>query len=286
MAARIDIDARRHSQSKSNKRVSSYYDKAQWYYSRFWSPHALHYGLWQSNTENLEEALRNTDRYVCEQLAVGSGDIVLDAGCGVGGSSLYIAESTGARVVGITISAVQCAIARRLFAKSPAADRLTVSFQDYTATGFVNNAFSKVFAIESLCHAPRKEVFLREAYRVLQPGGKLLVIDAFLARQPLKSEERRAYRAFKNGWAVPRLACRSGFETALLDVGFNDVVFTNLQAQIGNSIQRIFLQSVLLAPVKFIRHCLGIGKVNLAAWYQRVIFESGLTIYGSFLATK
>ena len=85
----------------SNKDIARYYDSHQIIYTLFWSRTALHYGLWYEDTKNLAEAIRNTNRLVVDALTIDSKDTVLDAGCGVGGASIYVAETTGARVEGI-----------------------------------------------------------------------------------------------------------------------------------------------------------------------------------------
>src|SRR3989344_7042176 len=96
----------------TNKDVADYYDSHQIIYSIFWSKTALHYGLWYDNTKNLAEAIINTNKFVKEVLEINSSDVVLDAGCGVGGTSVYIAEATSTKVEGITLSDVQLKIAR------------------------------------------------------------------------------------------------------------------------------------------------------------------------------
>lgn len=73
-------------------------------FTLFWSRTALHYGLWYDNTRSLAEAVGNTNKFILEALHIDADDRVLDAGCGVGGTSIYIAEVTGATVHGITLS--------------------------------------------------------------------------------------------------------------------------------------------------------------------------------------
>jgi cyclopropane fatty-acyl-phospholipid synthase-like methyltransferase len=67
----------------------------------------LHYGFWYEDTKSLAEAILNTNNFVIEALAIESNDTILDAGCGVGGTSMHVAETTGATVEGITLSDVQ-----------------------------------------------------------------------------------------------------------------------------------------------------------------------------------
>src|SRR5207253_9880139 len=105
---------------------------------------ALHCGFWYEDTKNLAEAILNTDKFIVEVLAIDSSDTVLDAGCGVGGTSTFIAETTGANVAGLTLSDVQLSIARRKASRSHAASQLNFSKQDFTDTTFKENTFSKM----------------------------------------------------------------------------------------------------------------------------------------------
>jgi tocopherol O-methyltransferase len=91
----------------TNKDVERYFDTQQIFYTLFWSRTALHYGLWYDNTRSLAEAVGNTNKFILEALNIDVDDRVLDAGCGVGGTSIYIAEVTGATVDGITLSTRQ-----------------------------------------------------------------------------------------------------------------------------------------------------------------------------------
>src|SRR5258708_24762939 len=163
----------------TNEDVARYYDTHQFYYSHFWSPQALHYGLWYPNTSNLPEAITNTNVLVADTLNIGAHDSVLDAGCGVGGTSIFMAEVVGARVQGITLSARQLKIANQHTSRSAAKGLLIFSQADYCHTNFSDAVFSKIFAIESVCHTNNKLSFLEESMRLLRPGGRLGVIDFF-----------------------------------------------------------------------------------------------------------
>ena len=86
------------------REIAAYYDETQVLYSHVWSPTGVHYGFWEPGTRTHEEAIRNTDRTVAERLRLRPGFRVLDAGCGIGGTSIFLAESQGVDVVGITLS--------------------------------------------------------------------------------------------------------------------------------------------------------------------------------------
>jgi cyclopropane fatty-acyl-phospholipid synthase-like methyltransferase len=153
----------------------------------------LHYGFWYEDTKSLPEAILNTNKFVVGALAVDSNDTILDAGCGVGGSCIHLAETIGARVEGITLSDVQLNIARRRASNSAAVRLLSFSRQDFCKTNFGKNTFSKVFGIESICYAQRKTDFLLEAYRIMKPGGRIAVVDLFLTKENLNAQEMKIY---------------------------------------------------------------------------------------------
>jgi tocopherol O-methyltransferase len=270
----------------SNDDIAHYYDTHQWRYSYFWSPTGLHYGFWYDDTRNLAEAITNTDKFVVNALRINADDVVLDAGCGVGGSSVYIAEATGARVEGVTLSDVQLVLASRRAIRSSCPDRVSFSKQDYTKTSFESASFSKVFAIESICHATRKIDFLNEAYRLLIPGGRLVVVDAFMAKENLDDQEQAIYEKSIDGWVVPNLSGQVEFLNLLAKAGFSSIVFHNMQRYVEKSVKRIHRFSLATRLINRATSKLGFARENLAANNQQALFRNGLASYGVFVAQK
>lgn len=270
----------------SNRDIARYYDKHQIIYTLFWSRNALHYGLWYEDTKNLAEAISNTNRFVADALAIGPADTVLDAGCGVGGTSVHIAETTGAKVEGITLSDVQVKIARRSAIGSPAAGLLHFSKQDFTATNFRENTFSKVFGIESICYAHRKIDFLNEAYRVMMPGGKIAVVDLFLTRGDLDAQEVTIYKKTIGGWVVPNVSTTEDFQESLEQAGFKDVAFHNLAEHIKKSTEKLYYRNLPFYPLAFLKAKLGLGRENFSPIYQKALFAKRIATYGAFVAVK
>lgn len=270
----------------SNEDIAKYFDTHQSSYSRFWSSTALHYGFWYDDTKSLAEAILNTNKFAIDTLSIGSHDIVLDAGCGVGGTSLYIAETTGARVEGITLSDVQLKIARKRAAQSVASSLLNISKQDYVRTSFEDETFSKIIGIESICYAHSKGDFLSEAYRIMKPGGRIAVIDAFLTKEHLNPEEQDIYAKFTGGWVIPNLPTQSQFSSLLSQAGFKNVSFIDMQRYVRRSIKIIYLHSLLTCSINFIKSRLGFARENFSARYQRALFDRRIAVYGVFIADK
>lgn len=156
--------------------VVQYYDYTLPIYQKYWygnsESYALHYGFWEKDTKNFSESLINTNNFLADKLKIKSSDTVLDAGCGVGGSAIWIAKTFQAKVIGITISEKQMQEAQRL-AKANKVDHLvTFMIRNYLDTKLPDGSFDVVWAIESVCHAENKKDFLKESFRLLKNGGE------------------------------------------------------------------------------------------------------------------
>ncbi len=274
-------------------KIRRYYDDSQMLYRLFWMNKrnlAMHYGLWDVDTKNLHEALINENEYIGRDLDVQKNDIVLDAGCGVGGTSIWMTEKYGAKVVGINIVEKQVNLANK-YAKGRKADNL-VSFVlgDYCKTQFPDSSFDKIFAVESVCHTGDKEAFVMELYRLLKPGGKFCIYDYFVNK--LNNEvDKRNYETFCNGWAMSNLAKKNVFEQYLSRNKFNNIRFADMTSKALKSSKRIRNES---SAWLWVDKTLNVFKIvsdenvisTKASVVQYDLFKDGACYYGSFYAEK
>src|SRR5262245_17643420 len=99
----------------------------------------------------------------------------LDSGCGTGAVARVLADLPGVReVVGIDPSPIFIKKARDLARGLP---RLSFETGDARALQFPDASFDLVVFHTVLCHVPEPERALREAHRVLRPGGWLAIFD-------------------------------------------------------------------------------------------------------------
>ena len=91
----------------NNDDIARYYDLSEVHYRRIWDlgkSRSLHYGYWDKSVRNFHEALLNINRVMADEAGIAGGETVLDAGCGVGGSSTWLARERNCRVTGITLN--------------------------------------------------------------------------------------------------------------------------------------------------------------------------------------
>src|SRR5215216_5216255 len=91
----------------SKNDISRYYDLSEVHYRLFWrldKSRSLHYGYWDSSVKNFHEALLNINNVLAKQVNISKEDVVLDAGCGIGGSAIWLVKNIGCKVTGITLN--------------------------------------------------------------------------------------------------------------------------------------------------------------------------------------
>lgn len=140
--------------------------------------HFVHWGYWDdpgSATLDWGEFAAAMDRLDAEVVAaagIEDGQAVLDAGCGFGGTLASLsAKRPSLKLTGLNIDPRQLKVAR---VQTPGA---TFVEGDACAMPFPDGAFDRVLAVECIFHFPSRLRFLKEAARVLKPGGRASLSD-------------------------------------------------------------------------------------------------------------
>lgn len=131
------------------------------------------YARWRAS--ELGAVTERVERRLLFELA---GDVagrdVLDVGCGDGDLALAL-WARGARVSGIDVSAAMIEAARAR-ARAQGAD-IALCRAEAEKLPFASGSFDLVSAVTVLCFVADAEAAVREAARVLRPGGRLILAD-------------------------------------------------------------------------------------------------------------
>jgi tocopherol O-methyltransferase len=242
-------------------RIRAYYDETWLDYRMLWlntQNRAIHFGYWEKHTRSHAQSLLAMNRVLASRLGIRSGQRILDAGCGVGGSAIWLAKTYDVEVVGITPVASQVARAHRYAQEQGVADRVSFEQQDYTHTEFPDASFDAVWAMESLCHAPEKRLVLAEARRLLRPGGRVGMVEYMRTRRPHASAGEALLHSWLSGWAIPDLATAPEWLEWTQDVGLRNVQLVDITPNVRPSLRRLYWLAVLTWPVAFPLHALGL----------------------------
>ncbi len=274
--------------------VIDYYNQCHVDYKILWGSHrnlCIHFGYFDERHNSHRMALPNMNRELAKRAEVSSEDRVLDAGCGVGGSSLWLAGEHGARVCGINIQPLHLDVARRVCSERGLDDLVSFEERNYCDSGLEAESFDLVWALESVCHSDDKPAFVKEAYRVLKPGGRIMVADFFQFKESLDEAEAERMQWWLDGWALPDLSRVSDFSGYLRETGFDDVACDDITPNVLRSSRRIWKASLVILPMSKPLEWIGLRSARqtanvLAARHQYTTLRDGLWGYSVFIATK
>jgi cyclopropane fatty-acyl-phospholipid synthase-like methyltransferase len=278
----------------NEEEIVQYYEHCQIDYQIVWhlqSKMCMHYGYWDETTNNLRAALSNMNSKVAAFADIIAGSKVLDAGCGVGGSSIFLAKNFDCSTIGITLSSKQVATCQKNAARHDVSHQCSFDKQNYLHTQFPHNSFDVVWAIESVCYAYDKIDFLNEAYRLLKPGGKLIVADFFGDDCKERSADRALLEKMANMWSIKKFAGVNEFSNKMDFAGFINGRQQDVTGNITRSIKRLYYSFFPGIVINHVAQTLGFrNRVQAAntwsAYYQYKAYKKDLWRYMFFYAEK
>ena len=123
---------------------------------------------------------------------------LLDLGCGSGAAANYLAGTCNVDIVTVTNSAVQADICRRKFEKYEG--RVRVVLGDFDGLDFADESFDAIYALESIGYTKDLDAWLARCWRMLRPGGRLLIRSPGSLDSCRREQDYRNVTAFFENW--------------------------------------------------------------------------------------
>jgi len=113
-------------------------------------------------------------RRIAAELGVGSGQAVVDLACGCGGPGLWIAQETGASLVGVDFSHVGIERARQRANQLGLSGRVQFQVRDAATTGLPAASLDGAMSVDAFWLFPDKPRAAAEVARILGTGGRFV----------------------------------------------------------------------------------------------------------------
>ncbi|MEA5505005.1 methyltransferase domain-containing protein [Halotia wernerae UHCC 0503] len=143
----------------------------------------VHWGYWDNPSKadgsisDFALAAENLTRRMYEAVKVTNGQKILDCGCGFGGTIASLNHHfDNMQLIGLNIDPRQLTRAREQV-QHRSHNRIEFVQGDACQLPFADNSFDTVLAVECIFHFPSRQKFFQEAWRVLKPGGMLVLSD-------------------------------------------------------------------------------------------------------------
>ena len=279
------------------QQIQQFYDASSGLWEEIWGEH-MHHGYY-GPSGNLKKDRRQAQIDLIEELLnwaqVQQAEQILDVGCGIGGSSLYLAEKFNAAATGITLSPVQAARATER-ARSAGMDTTThkprADFQvaDALNMPFADQSFDLVWSLESGEHMPDKVKFLQECDRVLKPGGTLIMATWChrpIDTAPLTADEQKHLAEIYRVYCLPYVISLPEYGAIAHQLNFQNIRTIDWSTEVAqfwdlvidSAFNPAAILGLLCAGWTTIQGALSLGRMRRG--YQR-----GLIKYGLLCATK
>ncbi|EOY10208.1 hypothetical protein QUC31_010138 [Theobroma cacao] len=216
--------------------IAEFYDESSGLWEDIWGDH-MHHGFYDpdsnvSGSDNRSAQIRMIEESL--RFAGISDDpakrpkTIVDVGCGIGGSSRYLARKYGAKCRGITLSPVQAGRANVLAEAEGLADRVSFQVADALKQPFPDGQFDLVWSMESGEHMPDKAKFVNELVRVAAPGGKIIIVtwchrDLLPSEESLQPWEKKLLNRICNAYYLPEWCSTADYVKLLQSLSLQDI---------------------------------------------------------------
>ncbi len=209
---------------------------------------AFHYGLWGPDTTSTREALLRANKTLTQGCEFGPGQRILDAGCGLGGTAIALAQEYGVHVTGLTNCEPHTVVAAEQAERQGVAHLVEFRHGDFMDLPFSDASFDAVLNHESVCHAADKLAYLQGVYQVLKPGGRWQALDGFLSGRKLSDAQQAIHARVYEGWHTAPLEPGREVLAVLETAGFEQIDVQDLVTEVAPFSEKLRKQWAFFGP--------------------------------------
>ncbi|NET70532.1 MAG: methyltransferase domain-containing protein [Sphaerospermopsis sp. SIO1G2] len=210
------------------QQIQQFYDASSGLWEQIWGEH-MHHGYYGADGKQQKERRQAQIDLIEEVLKwskINHTERILDVGCGIGGSSLYLTQKFHAQVTGITLSPVQADRATQRATEANLNGSSNFQVANAQEMPFADNSFDLVWSLESGEHMPDKIKFLQECYRVLKPGGTLIFVTwchRHTNQLPLTADEQKHLQEIYRVYCLPYVISLPEYEAIAHQLPLNNI---------------------------------------------------------------
>ncbi len=208
-------------------KIQKFYDIISPYWVELWGEH-IHDGYYITGRESKEEAQENLIRLLAEKADIKKGSKILDVGCGIGGTSIYLAKHFDAHTTGITLSAVQVRMAEERARGLDTDSNFQV--MDAERMNF-RNPFDVLWIVGALTHFTNQENFIKRAANFLNPGNRLILGDWMTAEYTTSAEWKKYVQPVLEGMLMPNSYSINNYIEWFIKYGYRIVYAEDITAK-------------------------------------------------------
>jgi len=272
-------------------------------YYAYWGEH-FHLGIFEqgADTKDFDAALERTHQKYFEAINGGKAKRILELGSGGGAFAAWMAERTEGEVVGVDISDIQLAHARKWLSKGQRQNLRFIEHDIMRIRDLDEPPFDAAVCLDAACYLPDKHAALQRIATRLQRGSRLLLVDWCRAERPTALQEEMILEPFYRYWGIPEMETIGGYEQAFKAAGLRLLELEDLSEQVAPNWERGYeaslralaepttvdrLHRVAATTFKYGPHAIQLAKNQFyAALFAKVAAEAGLLRYTHFLAER
>ncbi len=136
---------------------------------------------------------------MARSLEVRPGDVVLDVGCGLGESSIFLARHYGVRVVALDLGVPATTLSKKFSERSCGNKVVALNLDILEPLPFAEEYFDAVFCMTSIHYFGAKPGFLKHLLKYIKRGGRFCVGNTCFDREILDDQVPDIYRTTPPG---------------------------------------------------------------------------------------